>query len=76
MYYPFYTFVLQGHGSGTGQYDHRLGGRTTYRTDFTANQLIKLLGAHSCSAFDFTTNQLVELLSTHSCSVLTSSPTS
>ena len=37
--------------SGTGQDDHRLGGRTTYRTDFTANQLVGLLGTHSCSAF-------------------------
>ena len=37
--------------SGTGQDDHRLGGRTTYRMDFTANQLVGLLGAHSCSVF-------------------------
>ena len=37
--------------SGTGQDDHRLGGRTTYRTDFTANQLVRLLDTHSYSAF-------------------------
>ena len=37
--------------SRTGQDDHRPSGRTTYRTDFTANQLVGLLGTHSCSAF-------------------------
>ena len=42
--------------SGTGQDDHRLGGWTTYRTDFTANQLVGLLGIH------FTIEQLVGLL--------------
>ena len=35
---------------GTRQDDHRLGGWTTYRTDFTANQLVWLLGTHSYSA--------------------------
>ena len=37
--------------SGTGQYDHSLGGQTTYRTDFTANKLVGLLGTHSYSTF-------------------------
>ena len=37
--------------SGTGQDDHRPGGWTTYRMDLTANQLVGLLGTHSCSAF-------------------------
>ena len=40
--------------SGTRQDDHRPDGRTTYRTDFTANQLVGLLGTHSCSAFTLT----------------------
>ena len=37
--------------SGTGHDDRRPGGRTTYRMDFIANQLVGLLGTHSCSVF-------------------------
>ena len=37
--------------SRTGQDDHHLGGQTTYQMDFTTNQLVRLLGAHSCSVF-------------------------
>ena len=41
---------------GTGQDDHHPGGRTTYRTDFTTNQVVRLLGVH------FAADQLVLLL--------------
>ena len=55
--------------SGTGQDDHRPGGRTTYQTDFTTNQLVGLLDAHSCSAL--TPARHSHLHGAHSCSVLT-----
>ena len=53
MYYPLYIFVL---------HDHRLGGRTTWYSDFSTDQLVRPLGSWTssptswleCSAFTST----------------------